>query len=75
MKLSPIHLVVGALLAAAPEYACTPPATSKEAAAEATYGGQLQACVDKAKTKPEVAPCWSEVNKRWGIVDGGASHD
>lgn len=42
------------------------------AASEATYGGQLALCVKRAKTRDESRACRAEVNRAWGLTDGGA---
>lgn len=42
------------------------------AAAEATYGGQLQLCVKRAKTREESRACRARVDQAWGVADGGA---
>lgn len=42
------------------------------ATSEATYGGQLALCVKRAATRAESRVCRAEVDRAWGLTDGGA---
>lgn len=39
--------------------------------AEATYGGQLALCVKRAHARAESKACRAEVDRAWGLTDGG----
>ncbi len=49
---------------------CTP-REAKEAAAETTYLGQQQECVDKFNTKVAIDECRDAVKARWASKDAG----
>jgi len=38
--------------------------------ADATYGGQITSCANRATTKAESQACRAEVDRRWCVVDG-----
>ncbi len=64
-------------LAALVVLSCSRPPTvpEKKAAAEATYGADLQLCVHDAKTPAEADACAEAVRARWskdGGTEGGA---
>ncbi len=50
---------------------CAASPQEKAAAADATFGGEMVACVTKSATLEEAHVCRAEVRKRWR-VDGGS---
>jgi len=70
-----VLVFVGALLLAARILAgCLPevPKDVREKSAEAAYGAEHMACVDKHDTRAEIDACREGVRVRWGrLRDGG----
>ena len=52
-------------------FACTPPQTAQQAAAEGAYGAALLRCVDEATTLAESKACRARVDEAWGITQTG----